>query len=154
MVLAVVLLPAVGCGQAPSTSGTNAEAVNNATGSNVDDTAEGTRMKITIGSKAFRATLYDNPAASAFKAMLPLTIEMGDFNGNEKDYKFSTSFPTEASNPGTIKAGDLMLWGKNTIVLFYKSFPTSYSYTRLGRIEDPTGLEEAVGKGNVTVTFE
>lgn len=111
-------------------------------------------MNIKIGTKAFAATLYDNKTAEAFKKSLPLTIEMGEFNGNEKDHKFSTTFPTDASNPGTIKAGDLMIWGNKTLVLFYKSFPTPYSYTKLGKIDDPSGLEAAAGNGDVTVTFE
>jgi hypothetical protein len=113
-----------------------------------------TQMRIKIGSSNFVATLDDNPTATAFKARLPLTVDMQELNGNEKLYRLPDKFPTKASDPGTIKNGDLMIYGANTLVLFYKSFPTSYSYTRLGRIDDPAGLAAAVGSGNVVVTFE
>lgn len=116
--------------------------------------AKATKMKITIGSRSFTATLYDNPTVTAFKAMLPLTLDMSDLNGNEKFFHFSTNLPTDASNPGTIQAGDLMLWNANSLVLFYKTFPTFYSYTKLGRIENPSELSSAVGSGKVKVRFE
>ncbi|MCF2489070.1 cyclophilin-like fold protein [Dyadobacter sp. CY347] len=125
---------------------------------NTSDTM-GNQLKIKIGSKLFHATLLDNETVHAFKARLPLTISMSELNGNEKLYNFPANLPTNASNPKTINTGDLMIYSSNVLVLFYKSFATSYSYTRLGRIADPTGLEAALtasaaGSGNVTVTFE
>ncbi|MNX61294.1 hypothetical protein D3C86_922250 [compost metagenome] len=112
------------------------------------------KIKITVNSQTFTATLLDNNSAKAFKEMLPLTINMSELNGNEKYYDFPNSLPTNSSNPGTIKNGDLMLYGSKTLVLFYQSFSTSYSYTKLGTIDDATGLASALGSGNATVTFE
>lgn len=112
------------------------------------------KMKITIGSAVFTATLYDNPSVIAFKTRLPLTINMEDLNGNEKFYYFSSNLPTSASAGGNIQVGDLMLYGNNCLVLFYKGFNTSYSYTRLGKIDDVKGLVTALGSGNATIKFE
>ena len=111
-------------------------------------------MKITIGSKTFTAVLNDNPTAASFKSMLPLKVKMTELNGNEKYYRLGRELPTNATKPGKIETGDLMLYGADTLVLFYKSFPTSYSYTQIGRINDPEGLAAAVGSGDPTVTFE
>lgn len=112
------------------------------------------KLKITVGQIVFTATLYDNATANAFKARLPLSIHMNDLNGNEKYFDLDGSLPATASNPGTIQNGDLMLYGSNTLVLFYKSFSTSYSYTRIARIDNATGLAAALGSGNVMVRYE
>lgn len=111
-------------------------------------------IAIIIGNNHFTAILESNTASTEFKKMLPLTITMRDLNSNEKFFDLSNNLPANASNPRTINAGDLMLWGSNTLVLFYKTFNTAYSYTRLGKIENPSGLAQALGSGNVTVTFE
>jgi hypothetical protein len=112
------------------------------------------QMTIKIGTNTFTATLYDNATAAAFKSLLPMTVNMDELNGSEQKFDLSGKLPTNASNPRIIQAGDLMLWGSNTLVLFYKTFSTSYSYTRLGRINDTEGLAAAVGSGSVTVTYE
>lgn len=154
MTLAVLFLSgsAAGCAgdRSVAVSDTNADSRES---NNIENTKD-SKMKIKIGSKTFSATLFDNETATAFKAMLPLTIKMDELNGNEKKYDFSKSLPTDSTNPKTINNGDLMLWGSNTLVLFYKTFSTSYSYTKLGKIDDVAGLETAVGTGDITVTFE
>lgn len=116
------------------------------------DSAE-SKMRITIGSTTYTATLVDSPTVTKLKAMLPLTVKMMEPNGNEKYHHMSTRLPTAAVDPGTIRNGDLMLYGNNSLVLFYKTFDTSYSYTRLGRIDDPSGLAAALGAGDVSVSF-
>jgi hypothetical protein len=117
-----------------------------------DSTAH--KMEMKIGSKTFTITFIDNETVNAFKVMLPITIGMSELNGNEKYSYLTATLPTSASNPGTIHVGDLMLWGNNCIVIFYKTFKTSYSYTKIGSVDDVSDLEAALGSGNVTVTFE
>jgi hypothetical protein len=112
------------------------------------------QMKITIGTAVFTASFNNNATATAFRTMLPLSITMSELNGNEKYYYLSSTLPTNASGTGTIQTGDLMLYGNNCLVLFYKSFNTAYSYTRIGRIDNPSGLAAALGKDNITVRFE
>ena len=112
------------------------------------------KLKIAVGQTVFTATLYDNATVTAFKARLPMTVTMTELNGNEKYYDLPNGLPTQAANPGTIQTGDLMLYGANTLVLFYTSFSTPYSYSRLGRIDNPSGLAAALGSGSVTVRFE
>ncbi|MHC1681463.1 MAG: cyclophilin-like fold protein [Clostridiaceae bacterium] len=111
-------------------------------------------MNITVGSSTFTATLEDNDTAKTFVKQLPLTVDMSELNGNEKyNYLASDLRADTSSCPGRINEGDLMLYGNNCLVLFYKTLNTSYNYVKLGRIDNTKGLTEAVGSGNVKVTF-
>ena len=112
------------------------------------------KMEIMVGSTSFTATLYDNAAAKALIEQLPMTLNMSELNGNEKYDYLDHNLPTDPGRPSEIKAGDLMLYGNNCLVLFYESFSTSYSYTPLGYIDDPEGLAEALGSGSVQITFK
>ncbi len=111
-------------------------------------------LSIQVGNINFKAILYDNVSTQALIEKLPLTLDMGELNGNEKFYFFSENLPTDSEKVGNVETGDLMLYGSDCLVLFYENFSTSYSYTRLGYIEDVTGLADALGNGSVEVTFD
>ena len=112
------------------------------------------QINIIVGTKTFTATLADNETSRAFAQLLPMTLPMTELNGNEKYHYLDSSLPTDSYQPGTIHAGDLMLYGNNCVVLFYETFNSNYSYTRIGAINNPTDLAEALGSGNVAVRFE
>ena len=111
------------------------------------------RMWMTVGERRIAITMTDSPAARAFAAQLPLTLDMAELNSNEKHADLPNALPTNASRPGTIRNGDLMLYGSDTLVVFYLTFDSSYSYTRLGRVDDPAGLAQALGRRSVRVVF-
>jgi hypothetical protein len=115
--------------------------------------SEDSRMWMTVGERRFAITLTDNEAARAFAALLPLTLDMSELNGNEKHAELPRALPAKESRPGTIRNGDLMLYGTDTLVVFYSTFDSSYSYTRLGRVDNPADLAPALGRHSVRVVF-
>ena len=121
---------------------------------NIEGGEESMKLNIKVGDKNFKATLESNNTTKSLLEKLPLTINMSELHGNEKYYYFDESLPTNSERIENINTGDLMLYGSDCLVLFYKSFSTSYSYTRLGHIDNPQGLADVVGSGNITVTFE
>jgi hypothetical protein len=111
------------------------------------------RMWMTVGEQRFAVTLADTAAARSFTAMLPLTLDMSDLNDNEKHIRLPKALPTSASRPGTIRSGDIMLYGPDTLVVFYLTFDSPYSYTHVGRVDDPRALQRALGPRGVRVSF-
>lgn len=137
------------------TSQESPEQTGSAAGQEPDTGLEETDMmlKVEVNGTTFTATLEDNTAVDAFVEMMreaPIVIEMSDYSGFEKVGSLGTSLPASNSQT-TTQAGDIVLYNSNQIVIFYGS--NSWSYTRLGKIDDLTGWEEALGSGDVTVTF-
>lgn len=122
-------------------------------GTGASEKSKEPRMWMTINEHRFAISLTDNNTARAFAAQLPLTLHMEELNGNEKHAKLPTSLPANASRPGIIRNGDLMLYGANTLVVFYSTFNSKYSYTRIGRVDDTAGLAQALGPGTARITF-
>ena len=79
---------------------------------------------------------------------------MTNLNGNEIYYNFDSSFTTNTKSVGTINIGDIYLYQSNVLVLFYKTFTTSYQYSEIGSLSSTDGLAEAIGsKSTVKVEW-
>lgn len=145
---AITVLYILGCAVG-SMSGSNAQ---NESEAITEETME-EKMTLQIGDNTFTATLESNAAVDALVEMMndaPVTIQMNDYSGFEKVGSLGTSLPADNSQT-TTNAGDIVLYNGNQIVIFYGS--NSWSYTRLGKIDDLSGWEDALGSGDVTVTF-
>ena len=123
--------------------------------SGADRAGELLPMKIimTINHQSYEIALADNPTAKAFLQQLPLTMTMEELNGNEKFADLPAALKNDPHKPGTIQQGDVMLYGNKTLVLFYETFQTSYSYTPIGKMLSTGSLKKSVGEGGIDVRF-
>lgn len=173
LLMSVCLLMLAACGNQTNTDGRTEnteilETEDNTENSSDEDSMESTEdtenmetnveegdniMVIEAGGQQFRAVLYDNDTAAALAEMLPMTLNMEEMNGNEKYYFMEESLPTASESIGTIQNGDIMLYGSDCLVLFFKTFDTSYTYTRIGYVEEPEAFAAALARGTVEISF-
>ena len=121
----------------------------NATGDLKEDNTEVFDIKVTIDDKEYLLHLEDNEAADELVALLPQEFVMRELNGNEKYVYMDCALTDDPYVPERIEKGDVMLFGNDCLVIFYKSFATTYSYTRIGHIDDLGDL----GGGSITAVF-
>ncbi len=107
-------------------------------------------MKITINEIEYIIDLEDNETAKDFVKLLPLNLNMNELNGNEKYAYLNHSIQENSYNPKRINAGDVMLYNNNCLVIFYKTFDTSYSYSKIGHINNLPDL----GKESINVKID
>ena len=108
------------------------------------------KMKVNIDGKDYIINLDDNVTAKKLYDLAPFEVTMNELNGNEKYVYLASRFPVNPYKPGHIEKGDVMLFDNGCLVIFYKSFDTSYSYTKIGHIDNLNDL----GNGNITAKFE
>ncbi len=107
------------------------------------------KVNITVNNREYVLELEDSQTTREFLNTLPLSITMEELNGNEKYKYLDNKFTTDSKVPEIINKGDVMLYGNNCLVIFYKTFTTTYSYTKIGHINN---LEE-IGDNNIIVTI-
>jgi hypothetical protein len=120
------------------------------------NTPTGGTMKITAGGRELTATLAQNSSTEALKELLktgPITVNMRDYGNMEKVGGLGKNLPRNDERI-TTEPGDLILYQGNSLVIYYA--PNTWTFTRLGKINDVTQdeLKKALGEGNVTVTLE
>lgn len=151
-----ILLSGCSSGQRESSSEAPVEStspVSEPSDTSITEESKVEKMNLQIGNSSFTATLESNAAVDALVDMMreaPVVIEMSDYSGFEKVGPLGTSLPTD-NKQTTTQSGDIVLYNENQIVIFYGS--NSWSYTRLGKIDDLSGWEDALGSGDVTVAF-
>ena len=114
---------------------------------------EGSVLNITVGDQTLTATFADNPSAEEFRALLaqgPVTVTMEDYGGFEKVGPLGATL-TRSDERITTQPGDIILYQGDQITIYYDT--NTWTFTRLARIDDPSGLRELLGDGTVQVTF-
>ena len=112
-------------------------------------------LQMKIGETAVAVDWEENESVEALKELCreePLTIAMSMYGGFEQVGPIGTSLP-RSDVQTTTRAGDIVLYSGNQIVVFYGS--NSWAYTRLGHITDQSAedLAALLGKGDVSITL-
>lgn len=118
------------------------------------ETAE-TRLLLSVNGQELTASFSDSTAAKELTEKLkaePVTVTLNEYGGFEKVGKLPWPLTRTDANTET-EPCDIMLYQGNQMTIFYNS--NSWSYTKLGHIENTTQkeLKALLGEGNVTVTL-
>jgi hypothetical protein len=129
--LAGALFPRAALGQVPA----HAEGASNM------------KIQCTFAGQTFTATLYDNPSARDFAAMLPLDLDIEDYSTNEKIAYLPRKLTENGSGPfSNEQPGDLCYyapWGN--LAFFHAGYRYSRGLIRLGRLD--AGVEPLLKRG-------
>lgn len=111
---------------------------------------EKANMIIQIEHIQYKINLENNDTVTELINKLPLELTMNELNGNEKYKYLDFSLPSDPKSINNIHRGDMMLFGDDCLVIFYKDFNTSYKYTRIGHIQDDSFIK-LLGNKNIIV---
>jgi hypothetical protein len=111
------------------------------------------KIDIDVEGTTITATLDDSPTAKDFASLLPLTLNLEDYNSTEKISDLPRRISIEGAPAGIDRSpGDLTYyapWGN--LAIFYKDFGYSRGLVKLGAIV--SGAEALDVPGSVTATI-
>ena len=110
-------------------------------------------IKLKVNNHVFNVKLESNSAAKALMAKLKkgnITIYAEDYGNFEKVGELGFSLP-RSDKYITTSLGDIVLYNGDEISLFYNS--NSWSYTKLGKVQNTKDLKNILGTGDATLVF-
>ena len=150
IILLVCIISMAACSQkqdpkaAEDNSGTeteSAEATIPSGDAEADADEETFTMRMKINDTDVNVAWENNDSVKALAKLAsaePVTIQMNAYGGFEQVGSIGTTLPSNDKSIKT-KAGDIMLYTSDQMVIFYGS--NSWSYTRLGNITDKSSSE-------------
>ena len=123
----------------------------NSTKDNMGDSDMVNSVIVKINDIDYKLNLENNETVKSLINLLPVDLLMDELNGNEKYVYLDEKLPAKSTFIKHIKKGDVMLFGDNCLVIFYKSFDTSYSYTKIGHIDNLGDLGNGSVKVNINI---
>jgi len=113
-------------------------------------------LRLYVNNEEVIVSWENNESVDGLKELVktqPLAIQMSMYGGFEQVGSIGKSI-TRNDRQTITKAGDIVLYSGNQIVIFYGS--NSWTYTRLGKIQDKSvsELAQLLGNGDVTITFK
>lgn len=164
ILLAVCIVSMAACSQkedlkeAEDNSGVETEAAEE-TGSSGDTESDADEetftMRMKINDTDVNVAWENNDSVKALAELAsaePVTIQMNAYGGFEQVGPIGTTLPSNDTSIKT-KAGDIMLYTSDQMVIFYGS--NSWSYTRLGSItgKSSSELRDLLSGNGVTITI-
>lgn len=111
------------------------------------------KLKVTVGQSTLIIKLHDNPTVNDFVSLLPLTVDLSDYNKTEMIGNIPRKLSIDKAPAGyQPRAGDLTYyapWGN--LALFYKPFRYSNGLIVLGQVENGIDVMSNVESVNVQI---
>lgn len=147
-------IPLAACGQDASQAAQTEEVADTEASAPADEEDIVNTFELEVGGKVFSGSLAETEVGEELASRLPLTLDMSELAGNEKYCFTQEEFPGGEETPSELHAGEIWIYSDDCIVLFYKDHANpGYDYKFAGSLDDASGLEEAVGTGDVQVTI-
>lgn len=119
-----------------------------------NSTAEGIKVRMTVGNETLTATFIDNPTSRSLIERFPLTLSMEDLYAREMYCSLQEELPAHDAGRYGYDVGDISYWtpGHGVVIFYEQNGEIISGLQPIGRID--AGVEIFKETGDTEVTFE